>query len=434
LSVTEISPQESSAPDIQKLDSLLTRQQQQRVNQENDWRMNLAFFEGDQYLRYNRMANRIDKLGIEDGEKPRYRARMVSNQILGVVNTYLSKMTKSDPVMEASPASSENHDIKAARLGEVLFQYLWDELELDAKRDEAILYSLIMGQGFLKVFWDDTYGYPVEYLIHPQTGKAVVSDDEEDILRAWSEANGVELQVERFFQGEVGVEVMSPFEVYLIGGHTPKTAYAAITVKGYSKSFVKDTWGNKAEGIEADGQYENTLNPGEAEEKNRDLVLIKEYWQKPGGERGEGKYIAWAGDVVLESKDFPYEDGELPFVKLGGIKSPGRKWDMSIVTHLRPLQKELNRSLSQIVEHKNLTVHPKWLSPSGSIEGKITSEPGQVLQYRVFGHGLKPEPIPAPGMPNYVFTHIENLLQRINDVTGQHEVTHGKVPTGVEPA
>ena len=48
---------------------------------ENQWKLNLAFYKGRQYSYYNKSARRIESLPVEDGEKPRYRVRLVSNQI-----------------------------------------------------------------------------------------------------------------------------------------------------------------------------------------------------------------------------------------------------------------------------------------------------------------------------------------------------------------
>lgn len=433
MKVSEFFSKDSAEPDLGKIDGFLRKQQQARHSDEVSWRINQAFYEGSQYVYYNRQYNRIDRLGTEEGEKPRYRVRLTCNQILGVVRTYLAKMTKNQPMMEAAPASGQQEDIKAARLGEVVFRYLWDELDLEDKLHEAILYSLLMGQGYWEVYWDDQAGDPMEFVKHPQTGEYVVTDDAEKTVREWAERNGVELEVDVLHQGQVGVEVISPFELFLIGGKTPQEAYAAIKVKGYSRDYVQENWGVD---LKATGETEQFFD-GKADveddhkDSEDDLVVVKQMYTLPNSAQPEGMYLCWANDKVLTKAAFPYDDHKLPFAKFGAIKTPGRRYDMSVISHLIGLQKELNRAISQYIEQKNISYHPPILAPKGSIQKRITSEPGQVIPF-LSPNGQKPEALRIPEPGSHIFTHIDGLLQRINDVSGQHEVSHAKVPTGVE--
>jgi hypothetical protein len=73
---------------------------------------------------------------------------------------------------------------------------------------------------------------------------------------------------------------------------------------------------------------------------------------------------------------------------------------------------------------------PQLLAAKGSIDAtKITSEPGQVLYYKV---GLpKPEPLPLQNLPPYVMDELGRLYTDLENISGQHEVSRGQVPTGV---
>src|SRR5678809_1487114 len=127
-----------------------------------------SFYKGRQYTYYNRHTNRIESRPVDDGEKPRYIVRLVSNQILTGAHSLLAKYTKTKPVMQASPGSGTDADIKAAQTAERLLEYLWDELDLDDKLGEALLWGIVAGQGYWKITWDPHAGKAMSFLLDPQ--------------------------------------------------------------------------------------------------------------------------------------------------------------------------------------------------------------------------------------------------------------------------
>jgi hypothetical protein len=106
-------------------------------------------------------------------------------------------------------------------------------------------------------------------------------------------------------------------------------------------------------------------------------------------------------------------------------------WDSSVVEQAIPLQKELNRTLSQMIEYKNLTLKPQMLAPVGSLRQRITDEPGAIFEYNPVA-GKVPESIPIPSLPTYVFEHLQDLGVRLKDTFGLNEIMEGSVPPNVE--
>jgi hypothetical protein len=153
----------------------------------------------------------------------------------------------------------------------------------------------------------------------------------------------------------------------------------------------------------------------------------------PGGKYPEGRFVGFTKDpsIVLYDAPWPYPFEELPLVKFPGMRVPGQLWDQSVVEHAIPLQKELNRSLSQIIEYKNLTLKPQMLAPVGSLRQRITDEPGAIFEYNPVA-GKVPESIPIPSLPSYVFEHLQDLGARLKDIFGLTEVLQGDVPPNVE--
>jgi hypothetical protein len=111
----------------------------------------------------------------------------------------------------------------------------------------------------------------------------------------------------------------------------------------------------------------------------------------------------------------------------------GKFYTASIIEDLIPLQKELNRSRSQLIEAKNRMSKPQLVAEKGSVNPEqITSEPGLVIEYKL---GFSPpQPLPLQGLPSYVTEEIDRLYTDISDLSGQHEVSNGSTPPGVTAA
>ena len=153
----------------------------------------------------------------------------------------------------------------------------------------------------------------------------------------------------------------------------------------------------------------------------------------PTPERPEGRVVMFTKDpnIILYDAPWPYPFNQLPLVKFPGLRVPGELWDSSVVTQAVPLQKELNRTLSQLIEYKNLTLKPQMLAPVGSLRQRMTDEPGAIFEYNPVA-GKVPEAIPLPGLPGYVVQHLADMGQRLKDVFGLTEVMQGTVPPNVE--
>ena len=84
---------------VKKVDEL----KRQRDLLERQWKINLAFYKGKQYVFYNRKSRRIESLPTDEGDKPRYRVRLVSNQISPNTQSLLARLVKSKPQFFAIP-------------------------------------------------------------------------------------------------------------------------------------------------------------------------------------------------------------------------------------------------------------------------------------------------------------------------------------------
>jgi hypothetical protein len=420
---------------VKRVDEL----QRQRDLMERAWKINLAFYKGKQYVFYNKKSRRIESLATEDGEKPRYRVRIVANQIAPNSMGLLARLTKSKPTFFATPVQSSFENLKAVDVAENLLDFWWDRFSLSEKREEAMLWSIIAGNGFWKISWDDKTGSSVKLMLDPENGNPIIDPLVERLYRENLasmnvESEGFETEV---FEGDIRVDVMSPFDVYLDdSAKVFEDCKFAICSHAMSVDEVQSRFGVKLK-PNAINAYPDESLPGlysfKSGSTKENVRQVFYGYFLPTPERPDGRVVMFTKDpnIILYDAPWPYPFMQLPLVKFPGMRVPGELWDSSVVTQAVPLQKELNRTLSQLIEYKNLTLKPQMLAPVGSLRQRMTDEPGAIFEYNPVA-GKVPEAIPLPGLPGYVVQHLADMGQRLKDVFGLTEVMQGTVPPNVE--
>jgi hypothetical protein len=406
-----------------------------RQSLERQWKLNLAFYKGKQYSFFPPRSDRLESLSTEEGEKPRHRVRIVSNQIIVGAHALLAQLTKTKPQFFAAPGSGSDHDIKASQMAQRLFEYWWSDLRLDEKLDEALLWSIIAGQGYWKVSWDPHAGKQMRFLMDPE-GNPVVDDNMKDAFRAQLEQMGIPPQEKVVYLGDIKIEALSPFDVYLDPtARTFEQCKWAICVHHLDADEIKARWGKDVRPDSVTSSPDTSLPFANAEDAAEpDVRKVYIGYFLPSAAMPNGREVAWidgADKDILEDKPWKYPTHDLPLIKFPGLRVPGGVYDDAPVTHSIPMQKELNKTISQIVEYKNLTINPVMIAPVGSLRTRRTNEPGQVLQYAPVGN-MKPEFEALPSLPPYVFDHLNHISARLKEIFFSVDVLEGKVPPNVE--
>lgn len=406
---------------------------------ERSWKINMSFYKGKQYVFYNKRTRRIDSLATEDGDKPRYRVRITANQIAPNTMGLLARLTKSKPTFFATPVQSSYSNVKATEVAENMLEYWWNQFSLSEKREEAMMWSIICGNGFWKISWDDKVGNSIKLMRDPEQGQPIIDPLIEDAFRKRLMESGMDpgMFESEVFEGDIRVDVLSPFNVFLDdSAQVFEDCKFAICSHAMSTDEVQSRFGIRLK-ANAINRYPDESLPGlysfQTGKTKENVREVFYGYFLPTPERPDGRFVVFtkSPDIILFESSWPYPFMELPLVKFPGMRIPGQLWDSSVVEQAVPLQKELNRTLSQIVEYKNLTLKPQMLAPVGSLRQRMTDEPGAIFEYNPVA-GKVPEAIPIPGLPGYVVQHLQDMGQRLKDVFGLTEVMQGQVPPNVE--
>lgn len=378
---------------------------------ERQWYTNLAFYFGKQNIAAvtTQQSASGNNFRFQIPKAPPWRVRLISNKIRPIIRTELAKCTAAKPMATIVPASSDDHDIFSARAGEQVYDSIYRRKKVKNVVRRAMFWTLICGNGYIKNWWDPEAvdldsDQPGDILIEPETPFHVFVPDllEEELER----------------------------QPYLIHASTKSADWVNAR---YGKKLADKINPNTAA---ANDILENSfVNLIGANQLTKDAVLCLEVWIKPGMhvKFPNGGMFTVLGDQLVQAHDgWPFEHGEYPFIKLDHIPT-GKFYSDSIITDLVPLQKEYNRTRSQIVESKNRMARPQLMAALGSLDpSKVTNEPGQIIFYKP-GYA-PPAPLPLQGLPGYVLQELDRCQADMDDISGQHEVTKGRVPPGVTAA
>lgn len=379
---------------------------------EEQWYYNLAFYFSKQWVIWQRTSN---SSRLVDPATPRNRVRLTVNKIKPIVRDELTKLIKEEPQFFVEPNTTSPKDVAAARVAESVAEFILHQRKFNRVRRQATFWSLITGTGYIKASCSgpdkeiDLASIPTFHIFVPDL-------DTQDI------------QDQPYVMHCRGLAKETLEEKYQI----KLAPDMAVNGPSLEQKFLNALGIKNREG-------EGTVN----------LVYTKEIWVKPCSKYPQGALLVIANNqlVYRYSPDaqvddngmpvggtdtFAFEHGEYPFSKFDHTPT-GRYYGESTIVDCIPLQKEYNRTRSQILESKNRMAKPQMSYVKGSVDvNKITSEVG--LYIPVQPGFDPPKPIDIKPLPDYVLMEVDRIKQDMDEIAGISEISRGSVPTGIEAA
>ena len=401
----------SNAPEIRELVTWVHEQytmcKEARQSVERQWHLNMHFMYGKHYVEMLSATNAIGVAGkLFTPKAPPWRTRLVVNLTRSVIRSEISKFTSQKPNASVVPSSSEDADLAAAQAGEQIWESLYATKKYHREFRRAAYWLAVCGNGFLKCWWDK---------------------DAVDKLTKQP--------------GDICVAPVTPFHIFFPDLREEEIEKQPYVLNVYTRPVEQvrqqypDLDLNPSVVSQAEIIEDANLNLSTGNQKP-DSVLIYEMWLKPGAHKmlPQGGLIQCVDKyiVTLSNTGIPYEHGEYPFIHFSHIPT-GTFYGASVIEDIIGLNREYNRTRSQLIEAKNRTAKPQLLAAVGSVDAsKITTEPGQVIFYRP---GMAPpQPLQMQSPPPYVLEELDRIRTDIEDITAQHQVSKGSAPPGVTAA
>lgn len=420
-----------------------TRRQDERRPFELQWRMNVAFIEGNQYLDINPVAMDINEIP----KMYDWQEREVFNHIAPTIENRIAKLNRMRPILKTSPGTSEHEDIRAARVGTAVLKNTYYEQGIQNKMSEVYAWLEITGSCLLKNIWDPKAGEIIGYI------KAQM----EAMEGANAEGINIEMlmeDMEEIREGNIDVIVCPPQEILpdSVFRQNVKNCKSIIHARAYHLDEIEDIFNVT---VPADGanvlQLQRSMvgmgglgyglggfqySPNTVKEH----ALVKEYWEVPCRDYPKGRLIIVAGGKLIHEGDLPYpvgKDGKLglPFEKVDCIERPGVFWGKSIVERLIPLQRRYNAIKNRKTEYMNrVAIGGYWVEEESIDLDDMEANAGSPGYIGVVKQGHKyPQTMQNSPLPHTFDQEEQAILNEINILSGVSDLSKlSKAPPGVK--
>jgi len=392
-----------------------------RTAHEGIWMTNYAYMLGFDGVYYDTGARQYRPVNGNSFGGLR-RDRVHCNKILPTVQRRQARLCKNRPKYEIRPDSATEKARAQARLELNLLEYYHDKNQLDAKRLLMTTGLQQCGHYFMKVRWDGCAG------------------------RRMKSPTG-----EYEYEGDLKIDLVSPFEVFVDPIATTledaqKMCQAKVRKLEYFRKTYKRGYLVKEENAWLlSAQYEMRIQsmvsggPGQTgiQTAEKDTAIELAYYERPTKKYPNGRLCITANGVLLHDDELPV--GEFPFVKFDDISIAGKFYPEAIVTHLRPIQDQYNRTISKRARWLNILLAGKYLAARGAgmSQEAMTDQSGEIVWYDVVPNapnGGAPMAMNIPVIPAYAYTEEDKLNQMFYDIAGDSDISRGILPAAGIPA
>lgn len=313
-------------------------------------------------------------------------ARVTLNIVQSMIDTVVSKLTKSTPKPTFLTAGGDWTIQRKAKKLTKFVEGQYDATKFYAKRAQAIMDSCIFGTGGLKFFKKDG-----------------------------------EIHIERIFIDEIVIDDREA--VY----GEPRQMHQK---KYIHKDVLKEMFPKYAVQIEAAGSGEASQYATNSFDRSTNMLLVVESWHlKSGPNADDGKHAITINTKTLFSES--YEKNYFPFVFWRWGLRPLGFFGQGLSEQLSGLQLEINKILRTIQVSMHLVSIPKLLVEASSkvVSAHLNNKIGGIIKYA----GTAPQYAPLGGIPTELFSHLDRLYQRAYEIAGISQLSaNAQKPAGLD--
>lgn len=411
-----------------------------RKPHEAQWYENIATFNGDIWAEFDLTLSKL-----VEPPRPEHRSRLPVNLAQPMVRTEYAKLLKNRPLTDCVARSDTRPDLNSAKVGDtILNHYVEKDLSMPKHRRQMLQWVLICGMGGIFVDHDPKALGDQEVLVAPDGSPVTDPSTIKAIQRYYREKKKAPKTMS-IPLGELRHVGFSPFQIIWDFSKLQfNDAWWMIFSEVYD---VDDVW--RRWGVEVDGDKNG--NPGVLDRRSIErwditskpliewsrgdtqrLVEVHRMFVLPGHRYfPQGTEIVFTDDTLITHHNFPWKHNMLPAGVCGHVPAPWSQYTLSVVPQIKPLVLELSKTESQLVDNRNLMSNPPWIEyRENKIEGEIVNKPGARLEINYMPNVPEPHPVQMPEIPQYVKDLIPILKEHILEISGQSEVSQGKVPAG----
>lgn len=365
-----------------------------------EWLTRDLFIRGYQFARYNPTSNTFVLAS-------RTKVRIPINLTLAQMRSVKNQVTGFQPKWEVLPERVDDESLWNAKCSGKLLDYLYRKLGLRRKIKEAVIHGLKFSIGVWQIGWDD-----------------LASNGDDKV------------------PGEVFISVIDPFD-FFVDPNATSLEDAEYVIKAVRRPVSE---------IKANPVYKNTSELGHsgelaaseykaflmqalkswerAPEGGDEMTVLYELWKKERDKEGGVKMrvVAFTQDSLALIRDEVVETDKFPFLIYSADINPLEIYGEGWARHVIALNRVVNALEGSIFEYNHIFAKGRYVIDKNSGVRMVANVHGQIIEKN---RGAEVASLPISPLPQTPFTQISNFVRYIEDLGGAHDVTLGRVPTGV---
>jgi hypothetical protein len=365
-----------------------------------DWRRFLDLYKGKHY----------DSYSDED--------RMLINIAFSTINVIGPAVAVNYPKITVNAVNPEN--VANAVIAEAVVNYWWKYRDVRSEFRRAVKDLLIFGHGWIKT----GYRFVEESAIEDE------GDNDDPIEGGESQTTSVILQDSPF------AERVSPFDIFVDSDATSMNdiKWIAQRIRRPIKDVKSDKRYSKsardAVEVMAVSRYSDDPSNRKVYDKNYGYAELWEYYDVQN--RTMCVFTENGDQFLIAPMRIPFAFGH-PFVMLRNYDVPDSFYPMGELEQIEPLQRELNETRSQMMNHRK-RYSRKWLYKESAFDqyGRtaLEDDSDNVMVPVISDESLNSVIVPMPAVisPPEFYNQSEMILNDINRITGLPEFMNGGLP------
>lgn len=379
---------------ISYLDELFNESKSKLKKRHFEWYMNRMFLDGNHYSYYNTVTNTIE-------QKPRIRGevRLVINKTRALVRAIQNFATREAPKWSTKPSDLDPETIQNAHRTEKFLDWLFKHLFMDTTIEGMIDQAMNTSIAWVEMGWDE----------EADDGLGQIYIKLHDSFDIFPDLGGY-IDRGKYHGQFIFKAVKRPLSVVQNDGRYDKKKRKEVQSDDeLAASEMKSRIIRKRE-----GGYQN--------DKTKQ-VTVKECWLNDP--EGEVKLITYAGGQVL--RDEEVDEKEFPIYPMQIPLDPLNIFHRSWVADAIPLNKAIDRAVSQKIMYVNQALVFRILAEKGHGVNVFSNEHGEVLEINTNREFKQMSMQPLP-------TALDSLTNELalfeEDILGAHDAALGRLPAG----
>lgn len=365
--------------------------------------LNRSFMRNKQWVFWNRDTNRLE-------EAPRVpsRVRATVNKLGPDSRRVIAKLMRRPLVFDVPPTTADDAAIRASRIAEAALVDLHRRQGWERLRKDHAWTTWEGAVGGLCVEWDF------------RSGSTVGTDPKGNTIAT----------------GDPKVTVLSVHEICCEPGtHDIERATWWIRGQAFPSKEVQNLYNMPKEPLADANSVEGVYRLGDSARDGNDssLTMVYTLYERPSA-NNKGSITTVVNDAIVQQTPWYFPFADRLNIAVATVQPMHGTWlGHTPISDAVPIQALYNASWSSIIEHLRQAGNARLWVPIGAVDDidELTDTPGEAVEYNPIGN-LRPQYESPPAMPDWWIRQPGMLSESLDDILGQHDVSRGVAPTGVE--